>query len=108
MKKTRSRDYYEILEVHPSASPEVIEKVYKALSMKYHPDKKPSEKKRWATRKMQELNEAYRVLSNPLKRRVYDSKLARSQKTQEMLRIFWENGLIGLVKYWLESKKFLD
>ncbi|MDI6689543.1 MAG: DnaJ domain-containing protein [Actinomycetota bacterium] len=108
MKKTRSRDYYEILEVHPSASPEVIEKAYKALSMKYHPDKQPSEKKRWATRRMQELNEAYRVLSDPLKRRVYDSKLARSQKTQEMLRIFWENGLIGLVKYWLESEKFLD
>ncbi len=62
-------DYYKVLQVDPAAEPEVIEGAYKRLANKYHPDKNPSPK---ATRKMQEINVAYDVLSDPGKRADYD------------------------------------
>lgn len=65
-----SKDYYKILQVDPSAEPEVIASVYKRLAQKYHPDKNKSPS---ATRRMQEINEAYEVLSDPVKRAQYDS-----------------------------------
>ena len=65
-------DYYEILEVHPKASPEIIKKAYFILAKKYHPDVYPD--KEFAVKKMALLNEAYSVLSDPEKRRAYDSR----------------------------------
>ncbi len=67
-------DYYEILEVHYKASPEVIEKAYKALAAKYHPDKQPPHQRAWAEAKMKQINEAYSHLRDPKKRREYDAK----------------------------------
>lgn len=64
-------DYYEILEVHPKASPEIIRKAYLALSKKYHPDT-TLEDKNYATQQMTMLNEAYRVLSNTESHKQYD------------------------------------
>ena len=62
-------DYYEILQVHPSAEPEVIKGAYDKLAKKYHPDlnKDPT-----ATERMKQINLAYEVLSNPQKRRQFD------------------------------------
>lgn len=88
------KDFYQILEVREDASPEVIEKAYKALCTKYHPDKHASEKRSWATQKMQELNQAYTTLSNPVDRRAYDNYLKG-----RIVQIFWEEGLIGLAKF---------
>lgn len=65
------KDYYRILEVHNSASPEVIRKAYETLAKKYHPDQNPNDIE-YATDKMKEINEAYEVLSNTEKRRQYD------------------------------------
>jgi|WetSurMetagenome_2_1015567.scaffolds.fasta_scaffold29896_2 DnaJ-domain-containing protein 1 len=68
-------DYYDILEVSPKASIEVIEKAYKALAMKYHPDtaaKTMSRKE--AEEIMKKLNEAYEILSDPALRASYDRK----------------------------------
>jgi len=64
-------DYYEILQVSPSAEPEVIEGAYKKLANKYHPDvdKSPS-----ATERMKKINVAHDILSNPDKRREYDKE----------------------------------
>lgn len=90
-------DYYKILEVRTDASPEVIEKAYKALSMKHHPDKQSPEARNEATERMKLLNEAYSVLSDPVKRSEYDA-----WRTRQYLKIFWENGLIGLFKVWIE------
>ncbi|MBI4743278.1 MAG: J domain-containing protein [Actinobacteria bacterium] len=92
-------DYYRILEVHQEASQEVIEKAYKALSMKYHPDKHLLDEKRQATRKMQELNEAYGVLSDPLKRLAYDR-----ERSTDFWQIWLEYGLLGVAKIWLKEK----
>lgn len=67
-----SEDYYEILQVHPSAEPEVIQAAYRKLAQKYHPDVDPSPE---ATEKMKRLNVARDVLSDPEQRRRYDSDL---------------------------------
>lgn len=74
MKKVRDavimKDYYAILEVHPKASQEIIKKAYLTLAKKYHPD--VSCRVENCTEKMQEINEAYSVLSNINKRNDYD------------------------------------
>jgi DnaJ-class molecular chaperone len=92
-------DYYRILEVRPDASPEVIEKAYKALALKYHPDKHPAERSKWATKKMLLIKEAYQVLSDPIKRRQYD---------EVRRRLYWEvfldEGLLGLARYYLSIR----
>ena len=63
---------YELLEVSPAASPEVIRAAYRALMEKYHPDKHPEHRRAWAEEITRQLNQAYAVLSNPQKRRAYD------------------------------------
>lgn len=69
------KNYYEILEVSPNASYEVIEKAYRTLAKKYHPDIQPRDKLYWAEVNFKEITEAYDVLSNPTLRKDYDAKL---------------------------------
>ena len=66
---TQFKDYYKILQVDPSAEPEVIAAAYKRLALKYHPDTNKSPD---APRRMQEINMAYKVLGNPQSRAKYD------------------------------------
>ena len=66
---TTKRDYYEVLGVSKSASPDEIRKAYRSLAKKYHPDicKEPD-----AEEKFKEVQEAYDVLSDEQKRKTYD------------------------------------
>ena len=89
-------DYYRILEVDPAASKEVIEKAFKALSQKKHPDKVPTEDKQDAERAWLEIRDAYEVLKDDDKRAVYDASRKR-----EMLKLFMNEGVIGLAKKYL-------
>lgn len=65
-----SKSLYEILQVHPDASPEVIKAAYKSLSTKYHPDR---DKSADAARRFAEIQKAFEVLSDPDRRRGYDA-----------------------------------
>ncbi len=65
-----AKDYYDILGVSKNASKEDIRKAYRKLARKYHPDVNKSEE---AHKRLQEINEAYSVLSDENKRAQYDS-----------------------------------
>ena len=65
------RDYYEVLGVDKSASPDEIKKAYRKLAKKYHPDLNPNDKE-GAEAKFKEATEAYEVLSDSQKKQQYD------------------------------------
>lgn len=73
------KNYYEILEVNPKASKEIIEKAYRVLVKKYHPDLYQGDEKLIAQKKVQELNEAYHVLSDGFLREQYDLELEKER-----------------------------
>lgn len=65
------RDYYKILGVSPYAKPEELKAAYRAMSMKWHPDKNPGKD---VTSIMQDINEAYAILKDAVKRERYDAE----------------------------------
>ena len=64
------RDYYEVLEIDRNADADQIKKAYRKLAVRFHPDKNPGDTS--AEEKFKEATEAYEVLKDPEKRRVYD------------------------------------
>ena len=64
------RDYYEVLGVDKSADEGTIKKAYRKLAKKYHPDSNNGDPQ--AEQKFKEVSEAYAVLSDPEKRKLYD------------------------------------
>jgi preprotein translocase subunit Sec63 len=63
-------DYYRILQVHPGAEREVVDAAYRRLAAKYHPDVSHDSN---TEERMKQINAAYEVLSDPVRRAAYDA-----------------------------------
>lgn len=97
------RDYYEVLGIQQGATPEEIKKAYRALAMKYHPDRNPGDKD--AEAKFKEIGEAYEILKDPQKKARYDrfghqepgmgSPFSQDWDLSDALRIFMSEGFGG-------------
>jgi molecular chaperone DnaJ len=70
MATTTNKDYYAMLGVKKTATPEDIRKAFRKLARKYHPDVNPNDKR--AEEKFKEISEANDILSDEKKRKVYD------------------------------------
>jgi curved DNA-binding protein CbpA len=69
---SENKDYYRVLEVVDDAEDIVIRGAYRALAQRYHPDKWSGDEELARTR-MEHINEAYAILSDPISRQQYDS-----------------------------------
>jgi len=67
-------DYYAVLEVAPTGSPDDIKKAYKKAALKWHPDRVPADspERSKRTKMFQRINDAYYTLCDPTRRREYD------------------------------------
>ncbi len=68
---TSQKDFYQVLGVEKGASSQKIKEAYRKLALQYHPDRNKDNPS--AVEKMKEINEAYAVLSDPKKRKDYDT-----------------------------------
>lgn len=66
-----AKDYYQVLGVPHDADPDTIKKSYRKLARKYHPDVNPDDPS--AEERFKSISEAYRVVSDPEKRKQYDA-----------------------------------
>lgn len=90
-----NKNYYDILQINKNASPEIIEKAYKTLAKKYHPDLQQTvEGKQGAEEILKEINEAYEVLSNPEKKLAYDNTIQENSISQEEYENLYEQNQI--------------
>ena len=99
------RDYYEVLGVSRNADAGTIKKAYRKLAKKYHPDTNPGDKQ--AEKSFKEVTEAYTILSDPEKKRLYDqfghSAFDGSGAGQNPHGNPFENAGRGYQEYQLES-----
>ena len=108
-----SKDYYRILGVLDDAEDIVIRAAYKALAQRYHPDKWTGNKDE-ANKRMSEINEAYGVLSDSVKKKQYDATRDKSEyedinddDEDEMLSSI-ESDWKEVVEYFPDLKKISD
>lgn len=78
------KDYYQILGISPRASQEEIKQAYRAMSLKWHPDRNPGID---VTNVMQDINEAYKILKDDLSRARYDKEYWEFNKQRENSQI---------------------
>lgn len=90
-------DHYRTLQVARHAEQEVIEKAYRALSLKYHPDVVDARRRSSATEHMQRINRAYAVLGDPASRAAYDRTLGPDGAGVSAWDTFMNKGLVGML-----------
>ena len=86
MTMASEQDHYAVLQVSPDAEPDVITAAYRSLARLYHPDRNRSPD---AARRMTQINIAYDVLSDPVRRAAYDQgrQATRSPQTPQAQRV---------------------
>lgn len=75
---TDAPDYYELLQISVTAEPETVQRVYRMLAQRYHPDNQQTGDQR----RFRELVEAYEVLADPVRRAQYDIIYNEQRKTR--------------------------
>ena len=90
------KNYYKILEVSENASIEVIEKAYRVLVRRYHPDLQGSNPQ--AEEKIREINEAYDVLSDSFLKEQYDKELKKDVQVNTIYDNFQETDYSRIYK----------
>lgn len=94
------KDLYKVLEVDRKASIDVIEKAYKVLAKKNHPDlQSTQEAKKQAEEKIKKINEAYEILKDEEKRRKYDLELEQEEKRNTINNTKYNNSGVNGVTY---------
>ena len=88
------KNYYEILQINKNASPEIIEKAYKTLAKKYHPDLQDEAHKKESEEKFKIINEAYQTLSNPQLKASYDQNMMDNNISQEQYEEMYKQNQI--------------
>ena len=81
MTDEKNEDYYELLQVSPGAEPETINRIYRLLAQRYHPDNQQSGNEN----RFRQILEAYTVLSDPEKRARYD--IGHQQRRQDRWKL---------------------
>ena len=77
------KNYYKILQIDRNASPEIIEKAYKTLAKKYHPDLQSENNKEKYEEIFKVINEAYQTLSDPSLKASYDKSLSDNEISRD-------------------------
>jgi curved DNA-binding protein CbpA len=96
-------DYYEILGIHRSADSTQIRTAYKRLAMQFHPDRNPGNK--GAEEIFKNINEAYHVLSDPLKKSRYDARLYAYITTPQYTESYWREAQRNRYYQWKQQRK---
>ncbi len=97
-----TKNYYSILNVSKNASHAEIKKAYRKLVKEFHPDKNPENNNNW---KIQEINEAYQILSDPTQRLKLNTSLRR-QGPKSFRLIGWEYDLFRAQTFFQADKQF--
>jgi DnaJ-class molecular chaperone len=82
------KNHYRTLGITSNASINDIRKAYRALALKWHPDKNPGDQEQ-ANRKFKEISDAYGVLSDDKKRKVYNNQCHRDNLNDHARRYNW-------------------
>ena len=69
------RDAYYVLGVQRGISDDDLHAIYKSLAREWHPDRHQGDARAAAEEKFQEISEAYQVLSDPVRRKIYDDEI---------------------------------
>ena len=94
MNQMHDYNYYAILELEPGASEKEIKKSFRALALRYHPDKNPGDPE--AERRFKEIASAYDVLADPSKKSAYDlSRAAGGRSRPDFSSSFWTSPFAG-------------
>lgn len=96
------KDYYYILGITKGASLEEIKSAYRKLSQKFHPDKNDGDP--FFSERFKDINEAYETLSNPNKRRKYDSNYGGISESDTISR----SNFVPLIDYFRVNKEAFE
>ena len=107
----KSKNYYDILDVSVKASAEEITSAKNELAKRYHPDANMKNGVD-TTSQMQEILEAYKVLSDPARRKAYDRSLTGRKAVMRTFDLFdieeESDGDTGFVVYWKAANTLYD